>query len=63
MLQGRRDARGRLAEVEVGLAVADASEPIRPTRRLLPCALARFVEPEGMESDRGLNGGSAPLAT
>jgi hypothetical protein len=28
------------------------------SRRLLPCALARFVEPEGVKSDRGLNGGS-----
>ena len=33
------------------------SEPARPPRRLLPCALAGFVEPEGVESDRGLNGG------
>jgi hypothetical protein len=34
------------------------SEPARPSRRLLPCALAEFVEPEGVESDRRLNGGS-----
>ncbi|AQK56518.1 hypothetical protein ZEAMMB73_Zm00001d052235 [Zea mays] len=33
------------------------SEPARPPRRLLPCALAEFVEPEGVESDRRLNGG------
>jgi hypothetical protein len=33
------------------------SEPARPPWRLLPCALAGFVEPEGVESDRGLNGG------
>jgi hypothetical protein len=33
------------------------SEPVRPPRRLLPCVLAEFVEPEGVESDRGLNGG------
>jgi hypothetical protein len=33
------------------------SEPVRPPRRLLPYALAGSVEPEGMESDRGLNGG------
>jgi hypothetical protein len=39
------------------------SEPARPTQRLLPCALAGFVEPKGLESDRGLNGGGAPLAT
>jgi hypothetical protein len=34
------------------------SEPARPPRRLLPCALAEFVEPKDVESDRGLNGGS-----
>jgi hypothetical protein len=39
------------------------SEPTRPTQRLLPCALAGFVEPKGVESDRGLNGGGVPLAT
>jgi hypothetical protein len=39
------------------------SEPARPTRKLLPCALAGFVESEGVESDRGLNGGGAPLET
>jgi hypothetical protein len=39
------------------------SEPARLTRRLLPCAIAGFVEPEGMESDGGLNGGGASLAT
>jgi hypothetical protein len=33
------------------------SEPVRPPRRLLPCTLAGLVEPEGVESDRGLNGG------
>jgi hypothetical protein len=33
------------------------SESVRLPRRLLPCSLAGFVEPEGMESDRGLNGG------
>jgi hypothetical protein len=33
------------------------SEPARPPRRLLPCALAGFVEPKGVESGRGLNGG------
>jgi hypothetical protein len=33
------------------------SEPARPPRRLLPYALAEFVEPEGVESDRGPNGG------
>jgi hypothetical protein len=33
------------------------SEPARPPRRLLPCALVGFVEPEDVESDRGLNGG------
>jgi hypothetical protein len=33
------------------------SEPAWLLRRLLPCSLAGFVEPEGMESDRGLNGG------
>jgi hypothetical protein len=33
------------------------SEAVRPPRRLLPCALAEFVEPKGVESDRGLNGG------
>jgi hypothetical protein len=33
------------------------SEPVRSPRRLVPCALAGFVEPEGVESDRGLNGG------
>jgi hypothetical protein len=36
---------------------------VSATRRLLPCALAGFVEPEGVESDGGLNGGDAPLAT
>jgi hypothetical protein len=39
------------------------SEPARLTRRLLPCTLTGFVEPEGVESDRGLNGDGAPLAT
>jgi hypothetical protein len=34
------------------------SEPARPPRRMLFCALAEFVEPEGVKSDRGLNGGS-----
>ena len=34
------------------------SEPNRPPRRLLPCALSEFVEPEGVESDRRLNGDS-----
>jgi hypothetical protein len=33
------------------------TEPVRPPRRLLPCALAEFVESEGVESDRGLNEG------
>jgi hypothetical protein len=33
------------------------SEPARLPRRLLPCALARSVEPDGVESDRGLEGG------
>jgi hypothetical protein len=33
------------------------SEPARPPRRLLPCDIAGFEESEGMESDRGLNGG------
>ena len=33
------------------------SEPARSPRRLLPCAIAEFVEPEGVESDRELNGG------
>jgi hypothetical protein len=33
------------------------SEPARPSQRLLPCALVEFVEPEGVESDRRLNGG------
>jgi hypothetical protein len=33
------------------------SEPARPPRRFLPCALAEFVEPKGVESYRGLNGG------
>jgi hypothetical protein len=33
------------------------SEPARPPRRLLPCALTGSVEPEGVESDRGLDGG------
>ena len=62
LLQSHKNAGGRLAEVEVGLPVADAeSEPARPSRRLLPCALAGYVEPEGVESDRGLNEG-APLA-
>jgi hypothetical protein len=37
------------------------SEPARPPQRLLPYALTGFVEPEGVESDRGLNGdGRAP---
>jgi hypothetical protein len=39
------------------------SEPAWPTRRLLPCALAGFIEPEDVESDRGLNGGDTLLAT
>jgi hypothetical protein len=39
------------------------SEPARPSRRLLPCALAGFVEPEGVESGRGLNGCGTPLET
>jgi hypothetical protein len=33
------------------------SEPARLPRRLLLCALTEFVEPEGVESDGGLNGG------
>jgi hypothetical protein len=33
------------------------SELARPPLRLLPCAIAEFVEPEGVESDRRLNGG------
>jgi hypothetical protein len=33
------------------------SEPACLPQGLLPCALAGFVEPEGVESDRGLNGG------
>jgi hypothetical protein len=33
------------------------SEPARSPRRLLPCALAEFVEPEGVERDRELNEG------
>jgi hypothetical protein len=31
---------------------------LRKLYSLLPCALAGFVEPKGVESDRGLNGGS-----
>jgi hypothetical protein len=34
------------------------SEPARLPRKMLLCALAEFVEPEGVKSDRGLNGGS-----
>jgi hypothetical protein len=34
------------------------SEPVRPPRRILLYALAKFVEPKGVKSDRGLNGGS-----
>jgi hypothetical protein len=34
------------------------SEPAWPPRRMLLCALAEFVEPEGVKSDRGLNGAS-----
>jgi hypothetical protein len=33
------------------------SEPARLPRMLLPCALAGSVEPEGVENDRGLDGG------
>jgi hypothetical protein len=33
------------------------SEPARPPRRLLPYALVGFIEPKGVESDRGLDGG------
>jgi hypothetical protein len=34
------------------------SEPARSPRRLLPYALAGFVEPKDLENDRGLEGGS-----
>jgi hypothetical protein len=43
----RPDWRWRMPELEL----------VRPSRRLLPCALAEFVESKGVESDRGLNGG------
>jgi hypothetical protein len=33
------------------------SDPAQPPRRLLPCALVEFIEPKGVENDRGLNGG------
>jgi hypothetical protein len=33
------------------------SEPARPPQRLLPCAFAGSVEPEDVESDRGLEEG------
>jgi hypothetical protein len=38
------------------------SEPARPTQRLLPCAITGFVEPEGVESDGGLNRDGVPMA-
>jgi hypothetical protein len=49
--------------VEVGLAVVDAWVIAYPAAsevagsNLMPSALAGFVEPEGVESDTGLNGG------
>jgi hypothetical protein len=45
----------RMVEADARLAVVDARvKPTRPPRRLLFCALAEFVEPEGVDSDRKL---------
>ena len=54
LLLGRREAGGELADWRWRMP---ESKPARPPQRLLSCALAGSMEPEGVESDSGLEGG------
>jgi hypothetical protein len=54
LLLGRKEAGG---ELEDWWWRMPELEPTRPALRLLSCALARSVETEGVESDKGLEGG------